>query len=163
MKAAIALVLGSSLLVLACDKKEQPSSAPAGSGATVAPAAATNSGGPATPEASASAAVQDTAAAAPAPKGLQAGEVIVAYLQDLKDEGQCAALPIKESEKAKYDEKKIAELAKMMKAKVVDKCPSENVQGTCKMMGMLVSYTGPKYTPESAKKHCSENRGKWLE
>ena len=32
-----------------------------------------------------------------------------------------------------------------------------------KMMGMLVNYTGPHHTPESAQKHCKQNRGKWFD
>lgn len=168
MKTAIALILGAALVTVACDKKDQP--------ATTASTAAAKTTTSATP------APTPSAAAAPAPsasaaekadekkaddddeqEGLEKGEVIVGYIQDSKDEGQCAALAAKESEKAKFDKAKVEEVAKMMKGKVVDKCPTENVQGTCRAMGMLVNYIGPKYTPETAKKDCTKNHGKWFD
>lgn len=162
MKKAFALC--ALLMLVGCDKKEaaptaaatataaaKPSAAPAATSAAAAPSAA--------PEKAEKAEAEEDYEQ----EGLEKGEVIVGWLQDEKDEGQCAALPVKEAEKAKYDEKKIEEVAKMMKAKVVKKCPSEGVQGTCKMMGMLVNYLGPKYTPESAQKHCKQNRGKWFD
>jgi hypothetical protein len=120
-----------------------------------AAAAATSAAAAATPAA--------TAAAAPgAQKGLEAGQVIVGYIKDTKDPEQCAALPAPEAEKAKWDAAKLAEVAKTLKSEVVASCPADTV-GTCKMMGMLVGYSGPKYTKESAQKHCSDNRGKWIE
>lgn len=147
------ILLGVALLALvpACKESKADSQAPS------APAAEKTSTTNAAPA---------PAAAKEEPRaqlGVEKGEVIVGYLQDLKDEGQCAALPAKESEKAKFDQKGLENMAKLMKAKLVDKCPDKDVQGTCKSMGMLVNYTAPKYTVESAKKHCAENHGKWLQ
>ena len=167
MKKAIALF--ALLVLVGCDKKE---TAPTATTATATPAkpAVTQSAAPvakptesAAPAPSASAAEDKAEAEENEQEGLEKGEVVVGYIQDLKDEGQCAALAAKESEKAKFDEKKIEEVAKMQKAKVVKSCPTENVQGTCRTMGMLINYIGPKYTPESAKKHCTQNKGKFFE
>ena len=136
------------------------------SGSTTAAAATQKPTAAATMTAAATAATAATTAAPAAPaagqKGLEAGQVVVGYLKDKKDEAQCAALPVPEAEKGKYDAAKLAEVAKMMKSDVVASCPAD-VVGTCKMMGMLVGYSGPKYTKESAQKHCSDNRGKWIE
>jgi hypothetical protein len=158
------------MVLVGCDKKD---TAPAATTSTAAAArpALTQSAAPAKPAESAAAAPsasaggeeQAEAEEKEEQEGLEKGEVVVGYLQDLKDEGQCAALPAKEAEKAKWDEKKIEEVAKTMKAKVVKSCPSENVQGTCRTMGMLINYIGPKYTPESAKKHCTQNKGKFFD
>lgn len=167
MKKAFALVV--LMMLVGCDKKE---AAPTGSTAAAKPAAS------AAPAATSAAAAPSAApSAAPAPsasaekaeaeedeqEGLEKGEVVVGYLQDLKDEGQCALLPVKEAEKDKWDAKKIEELAGKMKAKAVPKCPTADVQGTCKSMGMLINYYAPKHTPESAQKHCKQNRGKWFD
>jgi hypothetical protein len=148
---SVFLALSLVSLVPACKESKAESGTPASPTAEKAPT--TGAAPAATP-------VKE---AARAQVGVEKGEVIVGYLQDLKDEGQCAALPAKESEKAKFDQKGLEEMAKMMKAKVVDKCPDTGVQGTCKSMGMLVNYTAPKYTVESAKKDCTANHGKWLE
>jgi len=167
MKKAFALVL--LVMLVGCDKKEaaptastaapaaKPSAAPAATSAAAAPSAAPSAAPAGTTEKKAEA--EDDYEQ----EGLEKGEVIVGWLQDLKDEGQCAALPVKEAEKDKYDAKKIEEVAKMMKAKVVPKCPTEGIQGTCKMMGMLVNYKDPQYTTETAQKHCKQNRGKWFD
>ncbi|MFO0565887.1 MAG: hypothetical protein U0263_09505 [Polyangiaceae bacterium] len=168
-KAAVVLVL---LGLVACDKKEAaPTTAstgaaakPAASAAPAATSAAPTASAAPAPSASAGEKAEKEEAAEPEEQeGLEKGEVVVGYLQDLKDEGQCAALPAPEKDKAKYDEKKLEEVAKAMKAKVVKSCPSEGVQGTCRTMGMLVNYTAPKYTIESAQKHCKQNRGKWFD
>ena len=167
MKKAFALVV--LMMLVGCDKKE---AAPTASTAAAKPAAS------AAPAATSAAAAPSAApSAAPAPsasaekaeaeedeqEGLEKGEVVVGYLQDLKDEGQCALLPVKEAEKDKWDAKKIEELAGKMKAKAVPKCPTAEVQGTCKSMGMLINYYAHKHTPESAQKHCKQNRGKWFD
>lgn len=135
-----------------CGKEEAPS-APAATGSS-APAAAKTDTKPAEAAKPAAPAAQ---------KGLEAGQVIVGYLQDSKDEGQCAALPVAEAEKAKYGPDKLGEVAKMMKATVVPSCPGGNVIGVCKSMGMLVNYSGPKYTVATAQEDCTKNRGKWIE
>ena len=161
MKKAFALVV--LMMLVGCDKKD---AAPAAAASTAAPAA---SAAPAVASAAAAPSPAPSAVASAEAEeeydqeGLESGEVVVGYLQDLKDEGQCAVLPAKEAEKDKFDAKKLEEVAKMMKAKVVPKCPTQLVQGTCKMMGMLVNYTGPHHTPESAQKHCKQNRGKWFD
>ncbi|EYF05068.1 hypothetical protein [Chondromyces apiculatus] len=106
-----------------------------------------------------------TTAAKPAAaqKGLEPGEVVVGYLQVPDDEAQCALLPVPEAEKAKFDSAKINELAGVLKAKVVTSCPTDNIVGTCKAMGMLVNYQGPKYTKETAQADCAKGMGKWLD
>jgi hypothetical protein len=123
MKKAFALVV--LMMLVGCDKKD---AAPAAASSTAAPAAS------AAPAVASAAAAPSAAPSAEAEaeeeydqEGLEEGEVIVGYLQDLKDEGQCAVLPAKEAEKSKYDAKKLEEVAKMMKAKVVAKCPTQLV------------------------------------
>jgi hypothetical protein len=164
-----AIALCAVLVLVGCDKKEQAATStstataaakPAPSAAQAAPSAAPSAA--AAP--SASAAEEKAEAEEPVEQeGLEDGEVVVGWLQDLKDEGQCAALAAPKADKAKYDDKKLEEVAKMMKAKVVPACPTENIQGTCRMMkDVLVNYTG-KYTPETAKKHCKQNRGKFFD
>jgi hypothetical protein len=141
------------LAMIGCGKEEAPS-APAATGSSAAAAAK---------PAPKPAAEAPKPAAAAAQKGLEAGQVIVGYLKDGKDDAQCAALMAPEAEKTKFDAAKLAELAKMLKGTVVASCPSDNVVGTCKSMGMLVGYSGPKHTKESAQKDCTQNRGKWIE
>ena len=160
MKKAIALC--ALLVLIGCDKKEQATTS-----AGTATAAAKPAPTPAAPSAAAAPSASAGEEKAEAEEtyeqeGLEDGEVVVGYLQDLKDEGQCAALPAPKAEKDKWDAKKLEEVAKVMKAKVVPSCPTENVQGTCRSMKMLINYTG-KYTPETAKKHCTQNRGKWFD
>lgn len=148
-----------SLFAIGCGNEAGSGS---GAAATSTAAAATQKPTAAATTTAAAAATSAAAAAPAAQKGLEAGQVVVGYLKDKSDEAQCAALPVPEAEKAKYDAAKLAEVAKMMKSDVVTSCPTDTV-GTCKMMGMLVGYSGPKYTKESAQKHCGDNRGKWIE
>ena len=136
-----------------CSKDEAPS-APAATGSSAAVAAKPAADKPAEAAKPAAPAAQ---------KGLESGQVIVAYLQDTRDDAQCAALPVPEAEKAKYGPDKLGEVAKMFKSTIVPSCPGGNVVGTCKAMGMLVNYSGPKYTKESAQADCTKNRGKWIE
>ncbi|MFS8069567.1 MAG: hypothetical protein ACMG6S_24650 [Byssovorax sp.] len=136
-----------------CGKDEAPTAAPATGSA--APAAAKTDTKPAAE------AVKPAAPAAQ--KGLQDGQVIVAYLQDTRDEAQCAALPVPEAEKAKYGPDKLGEVAKMFKSTIVPSCPGGSVVGVCKAMGMLVNYSGPKYTKETAQADCTKNQGKWID
>jgi hypothetical protein len=43
----------------------------------------------------------------------------------------------------------------MMKAKIVPSCATDNVVGTCRAgLGMLVNYSGPQWTKETAQKDC---------
>jgi hypothetical protein len=88
-------------------------------------------------------------------KGIPAGKVVVGYLQDKADPTQCAVVvddPAKKAAFAKDGDK----LAEVMKAKVVPSCPTDNVVGTCNAgLGMLVNYSGPKWTADTAKKDCT--------
>lgn len=97
-------------------------------------------------------------------KGVAAGKVVVGYIQDGKDPNLCAAVvdaPAKKDDFAKNADK----VAEMMKGKVVAACPTDSVVGTCNAgMGMLVNYSGPKWTAETAKKDClSHPYQKWVE
>jgi hypothetical protein len=112
-----------------------------------------------------------TAAAAAAPpkaafvqKGIQPGKVIVGYLQDAADSSQCSAVtddPAKKEEFTKSADK----FAQMVKGKVVTSCPTDSVVGTCNAgFGMLVNYSGPKWTKESAQKDCvAHPHATWIE
>jgi hypothetical protein len=135
---------------LACSK---PDSAPP-SGATSAKAAAAEAPKPAAAPAKA-AFVQ---------KGIQPGKVVVGYLQDAADASQCTAVT---DEPAKKDDftKNAEQVAKMMKATVVTSCPTDNVVGTCNAgFGMLINYSGPKWTKETAQKECSSQpHATWIE
>lgn len=161
MKTVFVGLAGLALFAFVGCSKDEGSAAPAGGGSTAPSSAKAPETKPAEQKPA-----ENKPAEAPKPagqKGLEAGQVIVGYLKDKADEAQCAALPVPEAEKAKYDAAKVGEVAKMMKSDVVSACPTDNVVGTCKMMGMLVNYSGPKYTKESAQKHCGDNRGKWIE
>ncbi|MEO5727226.1 MAG: hypothetical protein ABI134_07345 [Byssovorax sp.] len=136
-----------------CGKDEAPSAAPA-----------TGSAAPTAVKTETKPAAEAAKPAAPAAqKGLEAGQLIVAYLQDTRDEAQCAALPVPEADKAKYGPDKLGEVAKMFKATIVPSCPGGNVVGVCKAMGMLVNYSGPKYTAATAQENCTKEHGKWIE
>ena len=97
-------------------------------------------------------------------KGVQPGKVIVGYIQDSTDANQCAAVvdaPEKKAEFAKSGDK----IAEMVKGKVVPSCPTDSVVGTCSAgFGMLVNYSGPKWTKETAQKDCvSHARQTWID
>jgi hypothetical protein len=97
-------------------------------------------------------------------KGIPAGKVVVGYMQDLADPAQCAVITDAPAKKEAY-KKDEAKLAEMQKAKVVDSCPTDSVVGTCNVgMGMLVNYSGPKWTKETAKRDCaSKPHQTWVE
>ena len=97
-------------------------------------------------------------------KGVQPGKVIVGYIQDATDPNQCAAVtdaPAKKEEFTKNADK----FAEMVKGKVVTSCPTDSVVGTCNAgFGMLVNYSGPKWTKETAQKDCvSHAQQSWIE
>lgn len=97
-------------------------------------------------------------------KGVQPGKVIVGYIQDATDPNQCAAVtdaPAKKDEFSKNAEK----FAEMVKGKIVTSCPTDSVVGTCNAgFGMLVNYSGPKWTKETAQKDCvSHPHQTWIE
>ena len=154
MKITVLAVLA--LGMMACSKEEAPS-APAGAKSS-APAAAKPEAKPA--EAKPAEAPKTDGASAQ--KGLE-GKEIVGYLKDPKDDGVCIALAAKKEEVATMTKEKVAEVAKMMKGEVTDKCSAEGVVGTCSAMGMLQNYYGPKYTKDAAKAACEKDHGKWFE
>jgi hypothetical protein len=90
-------------------------------------------------------------------KGIQPGKVVVGYIQDSTDPNQCAAVtdaPAKKDEFVKNADK----FAEMVKGKVVPSCPTDSVVGTCNAgFGMLVNYSGPKWTKETAQKDCTSH------
>lgn len=144
------------LFAAGCNKSEPAPSAEASShpASTSAPASTT---APATAPAKSSF-VQ---------KGLKPGDVAVGYLKptEAKDEGECVVVGDKAEKKDDF-KKHSAEVAKMLKATVVDSCPTENVVGTCTAMGMANNYYGPKWTKDTAKADCEkENKGmaKWFD
>jgi hypothetical protein len=152
----LAIALG--LSIAACGKSD---ASPATT-TTAAPAATTG----ATKPASAPAPAPAAAPAKPAfvQKGIPAGKVVVGYLQDKTDPNQCAVVTDAPNKKDQFA-KDGAKLAEMMKAKVVTTCPTDNVVGTCDAgLGMLVNYSGPKWTAETAKKDClSHPHQKWVD
>lgn len=97
-------------------------------------------------------------------KGIPAGKVVVGYLQDKTDAAQCAVVVDDPAKKDAF-KKDADKLAEMMKAKVVPSCPTNAVVGTCNAgLGMLVNYSSPKWTAESAKKDCaSKPHQKWVD
>ncbi|HVH47243.1 MAG TPA: hypothetical protein VM925_33125 [Labilithrix sp.] len=107
----------------------------------------------------ASAAPSPKAASAPAfvQKGIPGGKVVVGYIQDNQDESQCSAV-VDAPEKKENFTKNADKVAAMFKGKVVSSCPTGNVVGTCSAgFGMLVNYSGPKWTTETAKKDCTSH------
>ncbi len=92
-------------------------------------------------------------------KGVEKGQAILGYMQDLSDEGACAAITDKETKKLTDKDK--ADLAKALKGKWVESCPLDNVVLTCKApFGVIVNYSSPKYTVDTAKKQCAKSQGK---
>jgi hypothetical protein len=131
-------------------------------------AATKASGGPAANAANAANAKTPAKEAAAKPayvqKGIPAGKVVVGYLVDNSDPAQCAVVVDAPAKKDAF-KKDADKLAELMKAKVVTSCPTDNVVGTCNAgLGMLVNYSGPKWTTESAKKDCTgKPHQKWVE
>ena len=143
------------LSMLACNKPDSGASSRGATNPMPSPAATT-------------AAPPATAAAPAKPafvqKGVPAGKIVVGYIQDGTDPSQCAAVvdvPAKKDDFTKNAEK----VAQMMKGKVIAACPTDDVVGTCNAgMGMLVNYSGPKWTAETAKKDClGHPYQKWVE
>jgi len=135
---------------------------------------ATSTSGSASAAASPSAAAATTApapSAAPAPakpvfaqRGIKAGSVVVGYIQDSTDPNQCAAVTDAPSKKDAFT-KDGDKLAAMVKGKVVPSCPTDSVVGTCNAgFGLLVNYSGPKWTEDTAKKDCASHpHQKWVD
>jgi hypothetical protein len=164
-KLAITAVVA--LCVVGCGKDEAPAAGATGAPSAKATAAATAKAA-AAPSAAPSAAPTAAPSAAPAAggaqKGVPEGKVVVGYIQDNADPSQCAAVcdaPAKKEAFTKDAEK----FAQMVKGKVVPSCPMDAVVGTCNAgFGMLVNYSGPKWTAETAKKDCtSKPHQKWVE
>jgi hypothetical protein len=153
---SFAFLVGLSVLSVACSKKADPEATVTSTAAAVASSGA------------AAAAAAPAASAAPkaafVQKGVKPGKVVVGYMEDGADATQCAAVTDDPAKKDTYT-KNADKLAAMMKAKVVAACPTENVVGTCNIgMGMLVNYSGPKWTAETAKKNCtSKPHQTWVE
>ncbi len=146
----IALLTFLLAMPLACSKAD--STPPAG--ATTA-----KSAGPEAPKPAAA-----PAKAAFVQKGVLAGKVVVGYVQDAADPTRCSVVtddPAKKDDFAQHG----ADVAKMMKATVVTSCPTDNVVGTCNVgFGMLVNYSGPKWTKETARKEWTgQPHATWVE
>ncbi len=141
------------MMPLACSKPD--SAAPAGG-------ASARTAGAEAPKTAAAAAAPPKAAFVQ--KGIQPGKVIVGYVQDAADASQCSAVTDDPAKKEDFT-KNAAELAKMMKGTVVPSCPTDNVVGTCNAgFGMLINYSGPKYTKESAQKACvAQPHATWID
>lgn len=148
--APIGLLALCAACVVACDKEQSSSSSTEVTAAPKAAAAA-----PAAPAAPAKAAFVQ--------KGVQEGRVVVGYLQDASDPGQCAVATDKPEKKDDF-KKNGAELAKMLKGKLVDACPTDHVVGTCDIgFGILDNYSAPQWNADTAKAHCAKNKGKWVD
>jgi hypothetical protein len=159
MKPSVLATAMGVLALLACSKSDPSGPAPSASAASAPANVPPTATAPATTAAPA-------APAAPAfvQKGIPAGKVVVGYIQDGKDPDQCAAVtdvPGKKDEFTKDGDK----VAQMMKGKVVPACPTTSVVGTCNAgMGMLVNYSGPKWTADTAKKDClAHPYQKWVD
>jgi hypothetical protein len=159
MKALVA-VMALGLLVGACKKPDSGASSTSASGASPSASAAPSAA--AAPSAPAPAATP--ASPAFVQKGIKAGNVVVGYIQDATDPNQCAAVtdaPAKKDDFTKNGDK----LAQMVKGKLVPSCPTDNVVGTCNAgFGLLVNYSGPKWTADTAKKDCASHpHQKWVD
>ena len=102
-------------------------------------------------------------------KGVAPDKVIVGYVQDISDPSMCSAVSDAPEGKEVF-ERAGDHYAKLVHAKVVPSCPTDNVVGTCDNgVGLLTNYSGPKWTAETAKKHCNRTGGrkfenrKWLD
>jgi len=148
------LVIALGLSVAACSGKKSdpdPSATAAGPGAN-------------TPAATGKAAAPAAAKGAFVQKGIPAGKVAIGYVQDNADPSQCSVVtdaPAQKDDFAKNGPK----FAEMLKGKVVPACPTDSVVGTCSAgFGTLVNYSGPKWTPDAAKKDClGHPHAKWIE
>lgn len=128
--------------------------------ASATPAASVKPGTSGAATASAAPSAAPSAAAAGAYKGLKDGHTAIAFIKDPKDEGQCGVLSATAAEKAKLNDEKIKDIAKLLKGEVTSTCPTQNIVGACSAFGVVVQYYGPKYTKETAKKDC---KGGWTE
>lgn len=104
--------------------------------------------------------------AAPPQRGIPAGSVIVGYMASTKPSSadECVVVTMPAAERATMNDAKLAELAKLFGAQVAKGCPLEKVVGTCNVMkGMLVNYSSPTHTVDTAKAACTKDRGTWVE
>jgi len=156
----LALASGVLLAAVGCSKGKSETGSAVTSTAASTTAATTAAAAP-----SAAAPAPSATAAAPAftQKGIKPGKVVVGYMQDLKDESQCAVVTDAPANQAKFA-KDGDKLAAMMKGKIVPSCPTTNVVGTCDAgFGMLANYSGPKWTADTAKKDCLAHHQKWVD
>jgi hypothetical protein len=142
---------------VACDKADSGSPSPS-------PGVAASQGATPTATSTAPVAAPVPAKAAFVQKGIAPGKVVVGYLQDSTDPNQCAAVIDLASKKDDFT-KNGDQFAQMMKSKVVAACPTDDVVGTCNAgMGLLVNYSGPKWTADTAKKDClAHPHQKWVD
>jgi len=136
-----------------------------GSAAASTSGAATQKPAATATAATTAAAVTATATAAAAPtagayRGLKDGNVIAGYISDPKDPDVCAVVGATEAEKATLDEAKLKQLATMIKGEVAKSCPTANIVGGCRELGIATQFYGPKYTKDTAKKAC---KGTWAD
>ena len=104
--------------------------------------------------------------AAPAQRGIPAGSVAVGYMASTKPSSadECVVVTMPAAEQASMNDAKLAELAKLFGAQIAKSCPLEKVVGTCNVMkGMLVNYSSPTHTVDTAKAACTKDRGSWIE
>lgn len=149
------MMLFAALMIAGCGNE-----APSGTAAT-STAAATQKPA-ATAAATATAAAPATAAAAPAAgayRGLKEGHVVVGYIKDPNDAAQCGVLGASPTDKKLTDDE-LKKVADMLKGEVASTCPTENIVGACRAMGVSVQYYGPKYTKDTAQKEC---KGVWVD
>jgi hypothetical protein len=118
------------------------------------------------PDASASATAAESS---PPPKpfvqkGVPEGKLICGYVQDLGDASKCSAV-VDAPEGKEVFARAGDHYAQIVHGKVVPSCPTDNVVGICDNgRGLLTNYSGPKWTPASAKKNCTSKSGQtWLE
>ena len=147
MRAFVAATLFLAMFI-GCSKPEPGATPGTASAAPGTPAT------PATPQVAKVAFVQ---------KGIAADKVIVGYIQSSADDSQCAVITDVPAKKENFA-KEGAQVAEMMKGKLVASCPTDKVVGTCKAgFGILTNYSGPKYTADTAKADCIKGRGTWVD
>lgn len=136
------------VLTVACDKSPSSSSAET----TSAPKQGAVGATPAAP------------AKAPfVQKGVPEGKIVVGYIQDTKESGQCAVVTDKPENKEEF-KKNGDKIAAMFKGKVVASCPTDQVVGTCNAgFGLLNNYYAPTFATDTAKADCEKSKGKWVD
>jgi hypothetical protein len=104
-------------------------------------------------------------AAAAAPKGIKAGEIVAGVCDTVAKDGTCAEIVVTD----KADKGKSLKALKRLcpKAKAAAACPAAKQIGTCRMLKDIINHYyskgGKVWFEDSAKNECTKNMGHWVD